>query len=95
MVYAIKGTHVIQYHAVRLSSHLLHVCRCDCPQNGPDQPPVTIDFTPPFRRISMIEGLEECLKTKLPAANEYDKEGVSLAEVSFLDHYLNRDASVP
>jgi len=57
MVYAIKGTHVIQYH-----------------QHGPDQPPVTIDFTPPFRRVSMIEGLEEVLKIKLPAANEYDKE---------------------
>jgi len=27
--------------------------------NGPDKPPVTIDFTPPFRRVSMIKGLEE------------------------------------
>ena len=34
MVYAIKGTHIIQYH-----------------KDGPDAPPVTIDFTPPFRRI--------------------------------------------
>jgi lysyl-tRNA synthetase class 2 len=26
--------------------------------NGHDQPPVEIDFTPPFRRVSMIQGLE-------------------------------------
>ena len=77
MVFAIKGTHVIQYH-----------------KDGPDAPPVTIDFTPPFRRIryagcsghwhiqasrSMISGLEEVLKIKLPAANEYDKEGACFA----------------
>jgi len=34
--------------------------------NGPDAPPVPIDFTPPFRRIPMISGLEEALKVKLP-----------------------------
>ena len=34
--------------------------------NGPDQPPIEIDFTPPFRRISMISGLEEALGIKLP-----------------------------
>eukprot|EP01116_Phalansterium_solitarium_P010911 TRINITY_DN2648_c0_g1_i1.p1 TRINITY_DN2648_c0_g1~~TRINITY_DN2648_c0_g1_i1.p1 ORF type:complete len:578 (+),score=289.48 TRINITY_DN2648_c0_g1_i1:103-1836(+) len=27
--------------------------------NGHDQPPVEIDFTPPFRRIPMLKGLEE------------------------------------
>jgi len=34
--------------------------------NGPDQPPIPIDFTPPFKRIPMISGLEEALKVKLP-----------------------------
>ena len=34
--------------------------------NGPDEPPVTIDFTPPFRRISMVSGLEEVLNIKFP-----------------------------
>ncbi len=34
--------------------------------DGPDQPPVEIDFTPPFRRISMISGLEEILGVKFP-----------------------------
>lgn len=29
--------------------------------NGYDQPPIEIDFTPPFRRISMISGLEDAI----------------------------------
>lgn len=41
MVYEIKGSYKIQYHA-----------------DGQDKPPVEIDFTPPWRRISMVrEGL--------------------------------------
>jgi len=34
--------------------------------NGPDQPPVEIDFTPPFKRYSMISGLEEIGGFTLP-----------------------------
>jgi len=34
------------------------------PEPGADA--LTIDFTPPFRRISMIEGLEEAIGVKLP-----------------------------
>jgi len=34
--------------------------------NGPDHDPILIDFTPPFRRIPMISGLEEALGVKLP-----------------------------
>ena len=34
--------------------------------NGPEEEPVTIDFTPPFRRISMVSGLEEALNIKFP-----------------------------
>jgi lysyl-tRNA synthetase class 2 len=34
--------------------------------NGHDQPPVEIDFTPPFKRIPMIAGLEERMKVKFP-----------------------------
>jgi len=34
---------------------------------GPDsEKTVEIDFTPPFRRVSMISGLEEKLGEKLP-----------------------------
>ncbi|GAX83481.1 hypothetical protein CEUSTIGMA_g10906.t1 [Chlamydomonas eustigma] len=35
--------------------------------NGPDADPIEIDFTPPWRRISMISGLEEILEVKFPA----------------------------
>lgn len=34
--------------------------------NGPDKDPVEIDFTPPWRRVSMIEELERVLDTKIP-----------------------------
>lgn len=34
--------------------------------NGPDADPIEIDFTPPWRRISLISGLEECLGVKMP-----------------------------
>jgi len=35
--------------------------------NGYDQPPIEINCTPPFRRISMIKGLEEFAGIKLPS----------------------------
>lgn len=34
--------------------------------DGPDAEPVEIDFTPPWRRVSMLEALEEALGTELP-----------------------------
>lgn len=40
----------------------------------PGAPEVEIDFTPPFKRISMIEGLEEAMKTKLPALDDPEIE---------------------
>jgi len=35
--------------------------------HGPEQPGYDIDFTPPFKRVSMIDGIEEALKVKLPS----------------------------
>ncbi|CAG8483201.1 6316_t:CDS:2, partial [Scutellospora calospora] len=37
---------------------------------GPDGIEMKIDFTPPFKRVSMIETLEEKLKVKFPPASE-------------------------
>lgn len=34
--------------------------------NGPDKDPIEIDFTPPFRRIDMIEELERVAKVNIP-----------------------------
>merc|ERR1719217_1345409 len=41
---------------------------------GPDGPVLEIDFTPPFKRVPMIKGLEEALGIKFPDINS---EGAS------------------
>ncbi|CAM6101399.1 unnamed protein product [Calypogeia fissa] len=41
--------------------------------NGADHEPVEIDFTPPFRRIDMLEGLEKVGGIVLPAAIDSDE----------------------
>lgn len=38
--------------------------------NGPDEAPVEIDFTPPFRRIDMMGDLEKATGVKFPALTE-------------------------
>jgi len=40
----------------------------------PGAPEVEIDFTPPFKRISMIEGLEEKMGVKLPELDDPEIE---------------------
>ena len=35
--------------------------------DGPDKPPLKVDFTPPFKRLHMLPALEEALGTKLPS----------------------------
>lgn len=42
--------------------------------NGPDEEPVEIDFTPPWRRISMVSGLEEALGGNIELPREYESE---------------------
>lgn len=51
--------------------------------NGKNEEPIEIDFTPPFRRVDMIEELERALKTKLPDPTKLD-EPESLAALSKL-----------
>jgi hypothetical protein len=41
--------------------------------NGPDAEPVEIDFTPPWRRISMIEELEKVLHVQIPSNLETEE----------------------
>ncbi|KAK7863618.1 hypothetical protein R5R35_006157 [Gryllus longicercus] len=38
--------------------------------DGPEGEPVQVDFTPPFKRISMMASLEKALNTKLPEADK-------------------------
>eukprot|EP00536_Pseudo-nitzschia_multiseries_P001577 jgi/Psemu1/234761/estExt_Genewise1.C_200004 len=47
------------------------------PKPGMDE--VEIDFTPPFKRISMIEGIEEKMNTTLPAMDDPEIETKLLA----------------
>jgi lysyl-tRNA synthetase, class II len=59
MVYSIRGSYKIQYH----------------PNGQEDKDNVIeIDFTPPFRRIPMMKGLEEALGIKMPKNTELDTE---------------------
>uniref|UniRef100_A0A1I7ZFP6 lysine--tRNA ligase n=1 Tax=Steinernema glaseri TaxID=37863 RepID=A0A1I7ZFP6_9BILA len=58
MVYSIHGTYKIQYH----------------PKGPGDDTVYDIDFTPPFKRVDMIKGLEEALKVKLPEPSEFGTE---------------------
>ncbi|CAM9193739.1 unnamed protein product [Ectocarpus sp. 6 AP-2014] len=44
-------------------------------QLNPGEDPLEVDFTPPFRRVSMIDGLEEVLKVKLPALDDPEIDG--------------------
>lgn len=59
------------------------------PANGPDQPPVIIDFTPPFKRVSMIKGIEDAAGIKIPT--DLNSEGISISfvtsPVSFSDDF--------
>ncbi|CAF0739629.1 unnamed protein product [Didymodactylos carnosus] len=39
--------------------------------DGPDKPPVEIDFTPPFKRLSLIQDLEKAIGEKCPPPLEF------------------------
>jgi len=60
MVHSITGSYIIQYHP-----------RDD--EANPDKV-YQIDFTPPFRRIKMMEGLEEVLGVQLPRGRDLETE---------------------
>ncbi|PNH09083.1 Lysine--tRNA ligase [Tetrabaena socialis] len=55
---------------------------------GQDKPAIEIDFTPPWRRISMVSGLEECLGTKLPTDLESEEARVLLSQLC-VKHNVN------
>ncbi len=50
--------------------------------DGPESEAVAIDFKPPWRRISMISGLEEALGVKLPKRLETEEARVFLAKLA-------------
>lgn len=51
------------------------------PPDWPCPQAIEIDFTPPFRRISMCAGLEEALNVKLPADLDSEEARLFLVEL--------------
>ncbi|KAJ6652491.1 hypothetical protein lerEdw1_011461 [Lerista edwardsae] len=47
---------------------------------GPEGPAYEIDFTPPFRKISMVGELEKVLGVKLPTPDQFETEGEDSAD---------------
>lgn len=58
LVKSLTGSYVVTYHP-----------NATDPENLGE--PLTVDFTPPFRRVRMIPDLEEVLKVKLPPPSEF------------------------
>jgi lysyl-tRNA synthetase class 2 len=61
-----------------LSTMVYNICgahKIKVHPEGPDGPELEMDFTPPFRRISMISGLEERLGVKFPDINSEAASG--------------------
>jgi lysyl-tRNA synthetase, class II len=50
--------------------HILHNVKQIKYQPSPNEEEVEIDFTPPFKRISMCSGLEEVLNCKIPQLDD-------------------------
>ena len=59
MALKLTGSYIIKYHP-----------------NGPEEPDnvIEIDFTPPFKRVPLIAGLEEALDMKFPDADQLHTE---------------------
>ena len=47
------------------------------PNEEPDTKPWKVDFSPPFRRVSMITELERKLNVTFPPATSFDTPGVT------------------
>jgi len=69
-----------------LVKHLFGTYKIAYHLNGPDQAPVEIDFTPPFKRLSLIEDLEKATGEKFPPATEL----TTLASNKFLDNLCKK-----
>jgi len=68
--------------------------------DGPDGPPIEIDFTPPFERIPIIEGLTKVLQDKginepIPPANTFHTDETKAYFVKLLAKLGTVRESVP
>ena len=65
MVKALTGGYVVTYHP-----------NATDPENLGE--PLTVDFTPPFRRVRMVPDLEKAMNVKLPPPSEFGTPGTYL-----------------
>ena len=59
MVKEVTGSYIVEY----------------CPSEEPGTTPWQVDFSPPFRRVSMIAELEKKLDVTFPPATEFNTPG--------------------
>jgi lysyl-tRNA synthetase class 2 len=62
--------------------------------NGHDQPPIEIDFTPPWRRISMVSELEAALGAKIPGSETGNLESAE-ANAFLLAQCIKHNVACP
>ena len=70
LVKSLTGSYVVTYHP-----------NATDPENLGE--PLTVDFTPPFRRVRMIPDLEKVLNVKLPLPSEFGTPGNDGVKVVF------------
>lgn len=52
--------------------------------DGPEGQAYEVDFTPPFRRLSMTHDLEKIMGVKFPPTDSYNSDGKNVLKVSLL-----------
>lgn len=52
--------------------------------DGPEGQTYEIDFTPPFRRLSLTHDLEKIMGVKFPPADSYNSDGKNVLNISLL-----------
>ena len=57
--------------------------------DGPDGKEFEVDFTPPFKRLRLVEDLEKILGVKFPDPTKFDTEGITLCLVLFLAFFIS------
>lgn len=60
---------------VGMAKHITGGYKLTYHPDGPEGQAYEIDFTPPFRRVSMVHDLEKEMGVKFPAPDSYDSEG--------------------
>jgi lysyl-tRNA synthetase class II len=75
-----------------LVKHLFGTYKVTYHMNGPDQAPVEIDFTPPFKRLNFIGDMEKIIGEKFPPATEFGTAGNSVARAATTPRFTSLSA---